>query len=127
MQLLIRLFILVGIFSSCGPKLQTTASDPNFVRSNVSVSWAANLEKAVNTTGGGYVVAYSQSPSAGYDEADKLTVPYVSGPTAPVTATINIPPGTYYIKIYAFSALNAPGSSTGSLSNASVASIITVP
>jgi hypothetical protein len=127
LQLLIRLFILFGIFSSCGPKLQTNASDPNFIRSNVSVSWTANLEKAVNTTGGGYVVAYSQNPSADYAEADKVTVPYISGPTAPVTATINIPPGTYYIKIYAFSALNPPGGSAGSLSGASVASIITVP
>ena len=127
MKFLIKLFILFGILSSCGPKLQTTASDPNFVRTNVNVSWAANLEKSVNTTGGGYVVAYSQNPSAGYSEADKVTVPYVSGPTAPVSATINIPPGTYYIKIYAFSALNPPNTNAGSLSNASVASIITVP
>jgi hypothetical protein len=124
---LIGLFILFGILSSCGPKLQTTASDPNFVRTNVNVSWTANLEKAVNTTGGGYVVAYSKNPSAGYSEADKVTVPYISGPTAPVSATINIPPGTYYIKIYAFSALNPPNTIAGSLSGASVASIITVP
>lgn len=127
MQLLLRLFILFGVLSSCGPKLQTNASDPNFVRTNVNVSWTANREQAVNTTGGGYIVAYSQNPSADYSESDKVDVPYISGPTAPVTATINIPPGTYYIKIYAYSALNPPNSSAGSLSGASIASIITVP
>lgn len=127
MQLLIQLSILFFLISSCGPKLQTTASDPDFVRSNVTVSWSANREKAVNTTGGGYVVTYSQNPSAGYSEADKVTVPYVSGPTAPVSTTINIPPGTYYIKVYAYSALNPPNSSAGSRSDASIASIITVP
>jgi hypothetical protein len=120
-------FILIVGLSSCGPKLQTTASDPNFVRSNVNVTWTANKEKAVNSAGGGYVVAYSQNPSASYSEAEKLTVPYVSGPSAPVSATINIPPGTYYIKIYAYSTLNPPGSSAGSLSSASSASVITVP
>ena len=127
LQLLIKLFILFLAVSSCGPKLQTTASDPNFVRSNVNVSWTANKEKAVNTTGGGYVIAYSQNPDASYSQADKVNVPYVSGPTAPVAATINIPPGTFYIKIYAYSLLNPPGSSAGSLSLASDASVITVP
>lgn len=127
MQPLIKLSILFFLLSSCGPKLQTTAIDPNYVRSNVNVTWTANPETAVNTTGGGYVVAYSQNPDASYSQADKLTVPYVSGPTAPVSATINIPPGTYYIKIYAYSALNPAGSSSGSLSAASTASVITVP
>lgn len=125
--MLFKVFILILALSSCGPKLQTNAIDPNFVRSDVLVSWTANRETAVNTAGGGYVVAYSQDPNASYAEAEKVTVNYASGPTAPTSATINIPPGTFYIKVYAFSALNPPGSSSGSLSPPSVASVITVP
>lgn len=85
----------------------------------VNISWAANREAAVNSTGGGYTVAISgQSP---------INVPYVSGSAAPTTVSTTLMSGSYTATVTAYSALNPPGGTTGSKSVASTAVNITVP
>jgi hypothetical protein len=68
----------------------------------VTISWAANREAAVNTTGGGYTVAISgQTP---------IDVPYVSGTTAPTSTTTTLLSGSYSVTVTAYSALKPTGS-----------------
>ncbi len=90
----------------------TIAADPAFTCTgscNVLVQWTANKEKAVNTAGGGYRVCYSQTQ--GFTSGGTCqNVPYVSGPTAPTSATISPGTGRWYIKVYGYSALNPTGS-----------------
>lgn len=84
----------------------------------VRVSWTANREAAVNTTGGGYRVYYSTTSGFDTATADYVDVPYVAGPTSPTSVDIpNFMAGTYYFKIAAFSALNPPGQTGGSMSS----------
>jgi len=76
----------------------------------VTVSWAANKESAVNTTGGGYVVYYSQA--SGFNSGDagvnSKIVPYVTGASAPLSTTITTAKsGSWFIRVAAKSALNS--------------------
>lgn len=85
----------------------------------VNISWAPNLEAAVNRAGGGYTVAISgQSP---------INVPYVSGAAAPTSTSARLTAGTYSVTVTAYSALVPPGSSTGSKSLPSAAFSFSVP
>ena len=90
--------------------------------STVNISWSANPETAVNLSGGGYKVYYSSN--SGFNISDsgvtEIDVSYISGPTAPTSTQVQLIPGTYYIRIVAYSALNAPSSTGGSSSTASV-------
>ena len=98
------------------------------VISNIEVSWTANLETAVNSAGGGYIVYYSIHPGFSTSSAKSVNVPYVSGATAPTSVRIaTLTPETYYIRVVAYSALNPPGGSTGSTSAPSTEIAITVP
>jgi hypothetical protein len=85
---------------------------------NIQISWNGNLETAVNRAGGGYKVYYSAN--SGFDPGDggvtEKDVPWTSGPTAPTSVLIPLSPGTYFLRIAAYSALNAPGSFSGSTS-----------
>jgi hypothetical protein len=85
---------------------------------NIQISWNGNLETAVNRAGGGYKVYYSTN--SGFDPGDggvtEIDVPWTSGPTAPTSILMPLSPGTYYIRIAAYSALNPPGSFSGSTS-----------
>ena len=96
---------------------------------NVKVSWNANRESAVNATGGGYVIYYGKSQGFVPSTASSVVVPYVSGATAPTSGEItNLPAGTYYVEVVAFSKLNSPSKSNGgSNSSPSSAFQITVP
>lgn len=95
---------------------------------NVQISWTANREKSVNSSGGGYRVYYSRTSGFGIETASYYDVPYVAGPTAPVTKIIsNLLIGMTYFKVQAYSNLNAPGSTSGSLSEASTEFSITLP
>lgn len=95
---------------------------------NVQVSWTANREKAVNKQGGGYRVYYSRTNGFDASTASYYDVPYVSGPTAPVSRVFsNLLIGTTYFKVSAYSNLNAPGSTSGSMSEASTEFSITLP
>ncbi len=106
------IFVMSVLLAACsgggggGPTLIVDTFD---VR--VQVSWAANREAAVNRPGGGYKVYYSQSPGFDIATASVKDVPYSSGATAPVSTTIILPIGTHYIKVVAYSVLNADGSS----------------
>lgn len=101
-----------------------TPPPPPAPSATVQVSWTENPESAVNTAGGGYRVYYSQT--AGFSPADAgvtvLDVPYVSGPTAPTSASVALASGTYFVKVAAFSALRS-----GSESAPSAETSVTVP
>jgi hypothetical protein len=95
---------------------------------SVQVSWTANREKAVNKTGGGYRVFYSRTSGFDTSTASYYDVPYVSGPTAPVSRVFtNLLVGSTYFKVSAYSNLNAPGSTSGSISEASTEFSISLP
>lgn len=81
---------------------------------SVTVSWDKNREVGVNSAGGGYRVYYANSPNVSTaSNSNVVQVPYVSGPSAPITATIiNLPAGDWYIKVVAYSAYN-PHNVTG--------------
>src|SRR5258706_15710759 len=83
----------------------------------VTLSWAPNHEKGVNSTGGGYHVSIS-----GHAPID---VPF----TAPTSITTILQTGTYTVTVTAFAALDAQGSTTGagSVSAPSQSLIVNVP
>lgn len=86
------------------------APAPTPTSHTVNISWTANREAEVNKLGGGYVVAISgQTP---------ITVPYVSGPTAPTSTSTTLMSGSYSVTVTAYSALNPTGnvSATNSFS-----------
>jgi len=85
----------------------------------VTINWAANLETAVNRAGGGYTVNISGQPS--------IDVPYVSGPLAPTSTTTSLLTGNYTVTVVAYSTLNPPGSTSGSVSAASSSITVNVP
>jgi len=95
---------------------------------SILVSWDGNPETAVNRSGGGYKVYYSSN--SGFNPGDvgvtEIDAPYSSGVSAPTSVLISLSPGTYYIRIAAYSALNAPGTSGGSISTATPQISLTV-
>lgn len=100
-----------------------------YLQKMVQITWNSNPETAVNRSGGGYKLFYSSTSgfSPGDSGATEITVPYVSGATAPTITSISLLPGTYYICVAAYSALNAPGMSGGSTSTASTQTTLIVP
>lgn len=96
---------------------------------DVRVSWTANRETAVNSLGGGYRVYYSTTQGLSVAAAPFVNVSYDAGAAAsPTTATIpGLSPGTYYIKVAAYSALTPPGGSGGRASAPSAEISVTVP
>ena len=96
---------------------------------SIQVSWNASLAIAVNRPGGGYKVYYSTN--SGFNPGDggvtEIDVPYSSGVLAPTSVVISVSPGTYYIRIVAYSALNAPGTSGGSTSTVTPQITLTAP
>ena len=117
-------FILIGLFlagfASCaksagvaGVATSNSSSAAPGTATNITVSWNANHEKAVNSAGGGYKVYYSTTSGFALGAATLINVPYVAGPTAPTTTTISsLAGGTYYFKIVAYSALVPPAGGT---------------
>ena len=85
----------------------------------VTLAWAPNHEKGVNTTGGGYHVSISGQAT--------INVPYASGTSAPASAVTTLQTGTYTVTVTAFAALDAQGGSAGSLSAPSQSLIVNVP
>lgn len=78
---------------------------------NVRASWAPNRETAVNSPGGGYRIYYAPARNFALDGAvGVIDVPYASGALAPTFALLNLPPGTHYLKVVAYSTLNPTGS-----------------
>jgi hypothetical protein len=99
---------------------------------NVVLTWNANHEKAVNTTGGGYLIyqyhASGPGVSATFDQV--ISVPYVGGAAAPTTTTITgltlHSPWIYKFQIQGFSALIGR-SGSNSLSSLSPPITVTAP
>lgn len=80
----------------------------------VTISWQANNETLVNSSGGGYRVYYSTQN--GFDinnsAVQVIDVPYSSGSQAPTSTSFTLTSGTYYVKIVAYSQFD--GSETSS-------------
>ncbi|MBI3558270.1 MAG: hypothetical protein HY074_18540 [Deltaproteobacteria bacterium] len=76
---------------------------------NLVINWQANNETAVNRAGGGYLVYYAATSGQNLLTTPSITIPYVSGPKAPTTATITgltiHSPSRVFIRVVAFSAL----------------------
>ncbi len=85
----------------------------------VTLVWAPNHEKGVNSAGGGYQVSISSQPT--------INVPYASGATAPTSVVTTLPKGTYTVTVRGYAALDAQGGSTGSVSASSQSIIVNVP
>jgi hypothetical protein len=85
----------------------------------VTLAWAPNHEKGVNTPGGGYQVSISGQPT--------IDVPYASGPTAPKSTATTLRAGTYAVNVRAYAALDAQGGSAGSFSAPSQSLAVVVP
>jgi hypothetical protein len=95
---------------------------------NILVSWTANREKAVNTTGGGYKIYYSTSTPVNTSTASNVDVPYVSGSSTPSSRLITgLTCGTWYFRVVAYSALHPSGSLVASRSIDSSEVTVTVP
>ncbi|MBN1113769.1 MAG: hypothetical protein JXA66_00370 [Oligoflexia bacterium] len=96
-----KLFLLLFfVLASCG-------SGGN---SSVLISWTANKESAVNKSGGGYMVYYSQTQGFGVNDAgvQAVDVPYVTGSTSPVSASIDVESGkTWYVRVAAYATYGA--------------------
>ena len=105
-----------------------TPPTPPTIR-NVTISWNANRETAVNTTGGGYKVYYSTTP--GFDITDAgvtvIDVPFVAPPRTPTSVSVDLLSGRYYFRVVAYSALISPWGSGGSTSTPSAQISVLVP
>lgn len=80
------------------------------ISASVLVSWTANKEIDVNTTGGGYRVYYSTGSGNSLTNGSFLDVPYVSGASAPTSTLLTLNSGIHRIDVVAYSALNPTGS-----------------
>lgn len=103
------------------PAGSVTSSVTVVTAKTVNISWLKNPETAVNRSGGGYKVYYSSTSGFNITDAGvtEVDVPYVSGASAPISKLVQFPPGTYYIRVVAYSGLNAPGTTGGSTSTVS--------
>jgi hypothetical protein len=99
----------------------TPPSTPTAIYHNVTISWVANREKGVNSTGGGYKISISGASSS------QINVPYVSGLSAPTSTIVPLSAGSYTATITAYAALDAAGGTTGTVSVPSAPILITVP
>lgn len=129
-SILVCIFISIFglLFVSCNSQLTSASKDATELTYSVTVSWAANIEKAVNQSGGGYRIYYSKQSSFEPSEGQFKSVQYISGSTTPTSATISgLTKGTYYIKVVAFSSLPSVQDSTSSVSSPSSEVSVTVP
>ena len=86
---------------------------------SVTITWAPNHEYGVNRAGGGYRVSISGQPI--------IDVPYISGPTTPVSCTTSLQAGSYTVNVVAYAALDPQGGNTGNVSAPSQSKTVNVP
>ena len=119
---LVLVALILGAFgcgggggSSSPPPAPPTVSQ----NKNVLISWSANNEIKVNTTGGGYRVYVSATANFNIGDAGVAVVnmPYVSGAAAPTSTTVLLASGTYYTKVLAYSVFPAGQNNTSALSS----------
>ncbi|MFN8369289.1 MAG: hypothetical protein U0T83_01555 [Bacteriovoracaceae bacterium] len=118
-KLLVLLFLISCGGGGGGETTSTSSGTPTTTR-NVLVSWTANHEAKVNSINGGYKVCSGTSSTFTVNLSSCTDVPYVSGSSAPTSKTIQLTTGTWYIKVVAYSSLNAS-------SSASTATQVVVP
>jgi len=111
--------IALAQLAGCGGGGGGGSSPPPVTNHTVTLAWAPNHEKGVNSAGGGYQVAISGQPT--------INVPYVSGLTAPTSTVTTLSTGTYTVTVRAYAALDVQGGSAGSLSAPSQSLIVNVP
>jgi|GEM_PF-1299627 len=93
-----------------------------------TLTWTASRESAVNRTGGGYRVYACDYSGFSLADAVVTDVPFVSGPSVPASVTLaGLGSGSVYVRVVAYSALNAVGSTAGSQSDASSQITVVVP
>jgi len=118
--IIVSLLILISCGGGGGGgSAAPAATPPAPAFHNVTISWAANREHGVNTTGGGYTLAISGQSA--------INVPYVSGAAAPTSKVVSLYTGTYTATVTAYAALDASGGGSGSTSTASSTLSINVP
>ena len=100
---LILLLIILLLITCSQKKSSHQFSDLDKVP--ITVSWDANRESAVNKTGGGYQVYFSKKQNFDISSAAFKDVPYESGSWSPVSTKLSLFPGTWYIKVVAYSSL----------------------
>lgn len=83
----------------------------------VVINWDANRESAVNRAGGGYRVYRGRTSTFDAATVTVLDIPH----PAPPQAVLSFTPGTYYIKVTAYSALNPAGSAASPVTKLVVA------
>lgn len=106
------------LLSGCGGGGAASAPSTSHL---VTLSWQANRESGVNSTGGGYQVSIS-------GQAAPINVPYnVASGVTPTTTTTSLYTGTYSATVRAYKALDPQGGTTGSLSAPSASISIVVP
>lgn len=106
------------VLSGCGSGDDGSSPAPA-ANHAVTLAWAPNHEKGVNSAGGGYRVAISGQPT--------IDVPYISGPAAPTSTVTTLYTGTYTATVTAFAALDARGGRSGSRSEPSSPFTVVVP
>lgn len=99
-----------GCGGSNGVSVNPPSQPPSATPRNVTISWAQNRESAVNRAGGGYRVYYSTTAGFSLSNGTQISVPYLSGSAAPTSTTVSLVPGTYYVRVVAYSNLNTTGS-----------------
>ena len=111
------------VFFGCGGGSDSSPAPtpPPAATRNVQISWSANNESRVNTTGGGYRVYLSTT--SGFNITDPgvtvVDVPYVSGALAPTSTTVTLNSATtYYVRVVAYSAF--PTANTSSAPSAQI-------
>jgi len=111
--------IALAYLAGCGGGGGGGSSPPPVTNHTVTLAWAPNHEKGVNSAGGGYQVAISGQPT--------INVPYVSAPAAPTSTVTILQTGTYTVTVTAFAALDAQGGLTGNVSAPSQSLVVNVP
>ena len=115
---LVVVSLCVVVLPSCGGGSDGSSPQPATIHT-VTLAWAPNHEKGVNSAGGGYQVAISGQPT--------IDVPFTSGTTAPTSTVVTLQTGTYTVIVSAYAALDAQGGGTGSLSAPSQPLTVVVP
>ena len=110
--------LFVVVLSSCGSGGGGSSSPP-VTNHTVTLAWAPNHEKGVNSAGGGYQVAISGQPT--------INAPFTSGLAAPTSTVTTLQTGTYTVTVRGYAALDAQGGSIGSLSAPSQPFTVIVP